>query len=330
MRHTSSKERLTREQQEALPARLARRCIRFLDHAADWFLLIFFMVLITFGIYCLWDTHQVYVAASPTVLETYKPDTKPYVSFKTLQKLNPEVIGWVQVYGTKIDYPIAQSTDNDKYLNTDAKGDFSLSGCPFLDAANASDFSDANSIIYGHHMEKHLMFGDLERFKKHKVFKTHKYGDLYFGGKHHGLEIFAFIEGDAYDTTIYNTEISHEQITNYYSHLLSVSKYTRPLVIDPSSHVVLLSTCASGLTNKRYIIAAKLTDKTFKNPFKKASKVKTGKPFWMTLPWWWYVLILAAIAALIAWRVLKKRKNASELNSNSKKKNRNGGDTHGN
>ena len=51
MRNQSSKERLTREQQEALPARLARRCIRFVDHVADWFLLIFFMVLITFGIY---------------------------------------------------------------------------------------------------------------------------------------------------------------------------------------------------------------------------------------------------------------------------------------
>lgn len=311
MRHTSSKERLTREQQEALPARLARRCIRFLDHAADWFLLIFFMVLITFGIYCLWDTHQVYVAASPTVLETYKPDTKPYVSFKTLQKLNPEVIGWVQVYGTKIDYPIAQSTDNDKYLNTDAKGDFSLSGCPFLDSANASDFSDANSIVYGHHMDHRMMFGDLERFKKKKVFKTHKYGDLYFGGKHHGLEIFAFIEGDAYDTTIYNTEISHEQITNYYSHLLSVSTYTRPLVIDPDSHIVLLSTCASGLTNKRYIIAAKLTDQTYKNPFsKKSQKTGAGSAFWKTLPWWWYVLLLIAIAALIFWRVMKKRKQA--------------------
>lgn len=297
--------------EEALPARLARRTIRFFDRLADWFLLIFFVLLVLFGGYCLWDTHRVYQAASPTVLQTYKPERKPYTSFASLQKLNPEIIAWVQIYGTKIDYPVAQATNNDKYLNTNAKGKFSLSGTPFLDAANASDFSDANSIIYGHHMEKHLMFGNLERFKKHKVFKTHKYGDLYFGGKHHGLKIFAFIEGDAYDSTLYNTEVSHSEITSYYSHLLGAASYTRAVTIDPDSHIVLLSTCASGLTNKRYIIAAKLTDQTYKNPFsKKSQKTGAGSAFWKTLPWWWYVLLLIAIAALIFWRVMKKRKQA--------------------
>ncbi|MDD5986229.1 MAG: class B sortase [Eubacteriales bacterium] len=292
----------------ALPVRLARRVIRFIDQLTDWFLLCLLLLMIAFGIYSLWDTHQVYQAASPTVLATYKPDTRPYLSFQKLHRMNPEVIGWVQVYGTKIDYPVAQADDNDKYLNTDAKGTFSLSGCPFLDSANAADFSDPNSIIYGHHMEKHMMFGDLDRFRKKKVFASHRYGDLYFGGRHYGLVIFAFIEGDAYDARIYNTEVRAAELRQYGSMLMQDAKYTRAVHLAAQDHIVLLSTCASGLTNKRYIVAAKRTKQTYKDTFGTAQTGKEGKPFWLTLPWWWYLLMLAAILLFIIWRLLRRRR----------------------
>jgi len=308
------------EDPETLPVRLARFAIRFIDQLADWFLLCLLLLMIVFGIYSIWDTRQVYQAASPTVLATYKPDTKPYVSFQKLHKMNPDVIGWVQVYGTNIDYPVAQGSDNEKYLNTDAQGEFSLSGCPFLDSANAKDFSDSNSIIYGHHMDKDMMFGDLDQFRKKKVFKTHKYGDLYFDGRHHGLQIFAFIEGDAYDSSIYNTEVGSGGITEYYGYLKSASKFSRSVRIDEKCHIVLLSTCAGGLTNKRYIVAAKLTNHTFKDSFAKTESAREGLPFWMTLPWWWYVIVLVAILVFllrfILKRVRKKNKAITDSHEN--------------
>lgn len=97
--------------------------------------------------------------------EVYKPTEDKSKSFEELQALNPEVIGWVTVDGTHIDYPVTQASDNDKYVNTDAEGKYSLAGSIFLDYRNQKDFTDFNSILYGHHMADHAMFGDLADFK---------------------------------------------------------------------------------------------------------------------------------------------------------------------
>ena len=75
-------------------------------------------------------------------------------------------------------------TDNDEtYMNTDAEGNYSLSGAIFLHCANKPDFSDFDNIIYGHHMEKHMMFGDIGEFTKEQYFNEHPYGNLFFDGK---------------------------------------------------------------------------------------------------------------------------------------------------
>ncbi|MCG4817374.1 class B sortase, partial [Collinsella aerofaciens] len=74
------------------------------------------------------------------------------LSFEQLKELNPEVFGWLTVYGTNIDYPVTQGKDNWKYVNTNALGEYSLSGAIFLDYTNRKDFQDFNSILYGHHM----------------------------------------------------------------------------------------------------------------------------------------------------------------------------------
>ncbi len=69
------------------------------------------------------------------------------------------------MFGTHIDYPITQTDNNEKYVNTGADGEFSLAGSIFLDYQNSQAFTDFNSILYGHHMEKGAMFGDLENFQ---------------------------------------------------------------------------------------------------------------------------------------------------------------------
>ena len=112
------------------------------------------MLLILYGVYAFWDTRQVYDAASAQKYETYKPKKDDSMSFEQLQAQNSEVIGWLHVYGTKIDYPFTQAEDNSKYVNTDVMGEYALSGSLFLDCMNAPDFSNFNNIIYGHHMEK--------------------------------------------------------------------------------------------------------------------------------------------------------------------------------
>ena len=75
---------------------------------------------------------------------------------------------------------------------------------------------------------------------------------------------------------------------------------------------MLLSTCAGGLTNLRYIVAAKICDKTFKDPFAGKAKAKKDIFFLLTLPKWWYVLAGLVLLILLLWR--RKRKKDGEEN----------------
>ena len=294
--------------------KIARLIVRILDGALDYALLLAILLVALFGAFSIWDNNNMYNAAAPTVLETYKPDKEPYMSFGELQKINPDVMAWVTVYGTNIDYPVAHAEDNDKYINTSAQGEFALYGCPFLDCNNKEDFSDLNSIIYGHHMDKNMMFGDLDLFLAKKFFRTHKYGNLYYGGEQHGLRIFAVIECDAYDFTIYDTQVTEENQEAYIDHIYDLAKYSRDISLKKGDHVLLLSTCAGGLTNLRYLIAAKICDETFKDPFIAKPKPKKDRFFLFDLPKWWYALAGAALAILILllWRRHRKKDEKEE------------------
>ena len=127
--------------------RNANKIIRIADKMVNWLIALCFIPLLLYGIYGLWDSNQINQQADASLYETYKPTAKDSISFAELQKKNPEVIGWLTVDHTHIDYPLVQGEDNSKYVNTDPLGAFSLSGSIFLDYNNRNDFSDMNSII---------------------------------------------------------------------------------------------------------------------------------------------------------------------------------------
>jgi sortase B len=91
---------------------------------------------------------------------------KRVIDFKGLQALNPEVVGWIFIPGTRIDYPVMHSGDNEFYLKHDFEGNFSEGGSIFLEAINKPDFSEADSRIYGHNMYDRSMFGSLPDYRK--------------------------------------------------------------------------------------------------------------------------------------------------------------------
>ena len=256
----------------------------------------------------LYDTQRVFSGADTTVYETYKPDSpdENSLGFAELQALNPDVLGWVTVYGTGIDYPLVQGETNGSYINTDVQGNFSLSGSIYLDCNCAKDFSDYNTIIHGHHMEKGEMFGDLERFMDESFFHSHEYANLYYDGRNHGVQFFLMIHGDAYDYKLYTTKVADSKREAYLKYLYEKALYSRDIEISSEEHIVLLSTCASGLSNARYILVGKICDKTFADPFPKEKKKVVQRivegteiPFWDILPVWWkYVLAAFAIILL--------------------------------
>lgn len=81
------------------------------------------------------------------------------VDFESLQSINPEVIAWIQIPALDISYPVAKGTDNAYYLHHMINGETNKSGSIFMDYHNQEDFTDRNTIIYGHNMRDGSMFG---------------------------------------------------------------------------------------------------------------------------------------------------------------------------
>ncbi len=252
-----------------MKAAVGRRVIKMVSRLVDFVLLVVILLLLGFAFYALWDAEQLYRAADHLRYAAYKPAAADEgKSFQELQALNAEVFAWLTVYGTNIDYPVAQGEDNMKYVNTNAEGLRALSGSIFLDCGNSNDFTDFNSILYGHHMEKKAMFGPIGDFLGKEMFNTHRYGNLYFGGKNHGLEFFAFLHADAYDHAIFTADIEGEtERQALLDDLLARAIHKRDIDVTTGDHIVLLSTCSSGSTNGRDVLVGKITGETYEDPF---------------------------------------------------------------
>jgi len=244
--------------------------IRIANGLVNTFVLVVILLLLVFGCYTMWDSAQVYRAASFNHYEMFKPTAESGdKTFKELQAINPDVFAWLTVYGTNIDYPVVQGTDNIKYVNTNVEGKHSLSGAIFLDYRSSPDFSDFSSIFYGHHMDAAAMFGEIGMFHDESYFNARRYGTLYYGGQERGLEFFAFVHADAYDNSVFRVRVTGEQEQQAYLELLiEMAMYLRddaPVTID--DRLVLLSTCSASSTNGRDILVGKIIDTIHSNPF---------------------------------------------------------------
>jgi len=300
--------------------RAARLVIRVLNNLVNWVLLIAVMVLIAYGCYGIWDSITLAKAATVEQYEQYKPMPDGGPSFQELQALNPETVAWLQVYGTNIDYPVLQADNNWKYINHNALCEYSLTGSIFMDYQNSADFSDFNTILYGHNMTPKVMFGNIKDFKQQSFFNSHLYGDLYYGGQHHGLEFFAILSVDAYDFEVYSPQIVDAKTKQeYLENLLAVSTYTREIGVSTDDKIVLLSTCSNEATNQRDILVGRVTDTVYHNDFEAEERIRSVagidaydlNDIWNELPLWaWILIALALILVLSAviFRSVRKRR----------------------
>lgn len=307
---------------------LGIRIVDTINTIIDISLVIIFLLMLVFGCYAMWDNNQIISSGNSARYTTYKPTTEDSKSFEELQKINDDVFAWVSVYGTEIDYPVVQGVDNNEYLNKSAEGEFSMAGSIYLDSLNKKDFKDFNSIIYGHHMAESAMFGDLDNFLEQSYFDTHRYGNLYFNDKDHGLEFFAFIETDAYNGSIYRPPIAgDDEKTKYLSYLVSIAQYTRDIDIASTDRIVLLSTCASDLTNGRYILVGRITDEVYDNTFVDSEDINSGskdsffsRSFLLNLPiWFWIIIVLLIILVPIIWKKHNQKENEEVREERDKK-----------
>ena len=302
-------------------ARIGKTSIKAVSVTVDTTVLIIILLLVAIGCYALWDSDQVHRAAAADRYARYKPTNENQgLTFEELKAINPDVFAWLTVYGTHIDYPVVQGQDNMKYVNTNAEGKYSLSGAIFLDYRNSRDFSDFNSILFGHHMERNAMFGEIGNFVEKEYFDARKYGMLYFDGKEHGLEFFTFIHADAYDRIVFKVGITvEEEQQSYLEYLYELAVHTRGIEITTDDRIVLLNTCSNYSTNGRDILIGRITDEVFDDPFwvdepeniRLIFGIDIPRGLWTQSPLWLKITIIAlpliALVLLVSFFIKRRR-----------------------
>lgn len=177
---------------------------------------------------------------------------------KKLKLKNPDTIAWLEIPGTKINYPIMQSKDNVFYLRKNFNKKYSVSGSVFADYRNSPEFNDQNTVIYGHNMKDGSMFYDVTLLKSQDFFNRNHKIYVTLDNKLLEYEIFSVYETKKdynYRAPKYD-ELYFESRLNEFKRKSVVKTSTE---VDSSSKLLTLSTCSYTFYDARFVVHAVLT-----------------------------------------------------------------------
>ena len=230
---------------------------------------LFAMVLMFCGLYVLNDIYYTNRTAFVSYdLLKYRPVPKisddaenEVQSFDELKEINPDAVGWIEMLGTNINYPVVQGKDNTEYLNKDIFGYSTLSGSIYLAAENNSGFNDWYNIIYGHHMDNGAMFGDIKKYLDPDFFASHSEGILQTEQGDYSIRVIACVRTNAYEDAVYSLQDSAEdQYPQLYDYIMNnyININSLPENID-NIQILGLSTCTDAVTDGRIVLFASVS-----------------------------------------------------------------------
>lgn len=205
------------------------------------------------------------VPEEPTVQEPELPDNP--VDFAALTAEFPEAVAWIRIPDTAIDFVVMQSGTNtveDFYLNHNEKGEESRYGAIYLQKYNMANFSDPNTILYGHNMSGGKMFGGIHKFKKADYFNEHEYLYIYLPGHVLTYRIYSLFDfGDrhllwSYDFT---TEEGRQKFIDKTLKPRTYNRQVREGVTPTTAdRFVTLSTCQNSGDGRLLLVAVLVED----------------------------------------------------------------------
>lgn len=187
------------------------------------------------------------------------------INFQKLQKINDEIYAWIYVPGTRIDYPVAQNLEDDThYLKYNFKNEPEFAGCIYTEKYNKKDFTDPNTVIYGHNMRNGSMFQNLHKFEDEAFFKKNKEVYIYTPDKTYTYKIFAAYQYDDRHLLKSFDFKDHAVFENYLRNILNMREMGAHIrakeKVTYKNRVITLSTCVGGQPDNRYLVQAVLTD----------------------------------------------------------------------
>ena len=190
------------------------------------------------------------------------PRADPYaealqnMDFAALREVNPDVLGWILIPGTKISYPVVQGTDNQYYLNHTWKKQTSAVGAIFLEARSSRSLEDFHTIVYGHRMNNGSMFAGLKQYKSKSYWQAHPCVYLTDDTGAHKYEIFAAYEAPL-DGGTYQISFSGQDAKQaFLDTCLARSVFSTGVTPTVHDRILTLSTCTGKGHESRWVVQA--------------------------------------------------------------------------
>ena len=181
-----------------------------------------------------------------------------------LQEENSDIVGWLEIENTNINYPVLQGTDNEFYLNHDYKKRKSKSGSIFIDKDCSWSPQSSNLLIYGHNMKNNTMFQDLLKYETESFYINHPFIRFTTAEEDSFYEIFSSFKSKVYYQSdksfkyynFINAE-TEEEFNQYVSNVKKLSLYDTGKTAKFGEQLMTLSTCSYHTKDGRFAVVAK-------------------------------------------------------------------------
>ena len=177
------------------------------------------------------------------------------VDFSILKEENEDIVGWIYLENSEINYPVMQSNDNEYYLRRMYNKESNRAGSLFMDYRNNSNFEDDYTIIYGHNMKNSTMFGTLTEYENQEYYDNHKIMYYYTPEKNYIINIFAGFTTSV-DSSIYELSFSEDKLSN----ITEKSDFESDVTVEKEDKIIVLSTCSYDYDDARYVVFGSLEE----------------------------------------------------------------------
>ena len=191
--------------------------------------------------------------------------TERMLQVSELQKQNPDIVGWLEIEGTNINYPVLQGEDNSYYMTHDYKKEESSSGSLFLDKDYDWSIPSSNLLIYGHNLNNGLMFQELLKYEDESFYKEHPNVRFTTEKDDSEYEIISAFKSRVYyksETNVFryyyfiNAE-NEEEYNDFVNNAKEASLYDTGKTAEYGDQLITLSTCAYHTEDGRFAVVAR-------------------------------------------------------------------------
>ena len=180
------------------------------------------------------------------------------IDFAALKEVNSDVVAWICCPDTVINYPVVLGGDNEYYLTHLVDGTENGNGTLFIDRKNARDFSDENTVIYGHHMQSGKMFACLVEYADQAYYDAHPIIYLVTPEAKYKIELFSGYT-TTFDSSAYMLRFSSSHdYAEWLREVARKSDFKANMHLSTNDHIITLSTCAYSFYDARYVVHGRL------------------------------------------------------------------------